>query len=282
MLQSSAVDEKRTFLSDDCEEALRRRPLPGALHAGFHAFVSAKPEASAAFVDDLLLAYGAACGDRSCLEVLERDFFQRLRPLLGRLRLSADDLDELAQHLRVELLVGRSAGDGEQTKKILRYGGTGPLGAFLRAVATRAALSDLRRTPRASTPGDSDFDCEIMGFATSEDDPLKALHGQHGQALGQALRQAVKDLAPRERNLLRMYVLDGANIETIGSVYGVHRATIARWISEIRIRLAREARARMTPLVSASEAVSIARLCFSQLDLSLDRLLADGLSSRAG
>jgi RNA polymerase sigma-70 factor, ECF subfamily len=280
MLQLSAVNEKPAFLLAECDEALARRPLPSALHAGFRAFVQTKPDASPSYVDDLLVAFGAASGERGCIDVLERDFFQRLRPMLGRLRLPPDTLDELTQQLRVERLVARGADPAQ--KKILQYSGQGPLGGFLRAVATRAALSDLRRAPRASSPGDSDFDGEIMGFATSEEDTLKALHGRHGQALAAALRIAVQGLAPRDRNLLRMYVLDGANIETIGRVYGVHRATIARWISEIRIRLAREARARMTPLVSASEAVSIARLCFSQLDLSLDRLLGDGLSSRAG
>lgn len=284
MLQSSLLDQKHeqpasSLTEQQCNDALERRPLPAALRTGFRAFVAQKSGASALYLDDLLVAYGAAFGDRGCIEVLERDFFQRLRPMLARLRLSPDALDELAQQLRVELLVARD-GDRDR-KKILQYSGQGPLGGFLRAVATRAALSDLRRAPAASAPNEGDFDGELMGFATSEDDTLKSLHRLHGKALGDALRASVKGLPARDRNLLRMYVLDGANIETIGRVYGVHRATVARWISEIRIRLAREARDRMTPLVSASEAVSIARLCFSQLDLSLDRLLADGGASRS-
>ena len=185
--------------------------------------------------------------------------------MVSRLRLGADDVAELSQRLRVELVVGGEA----RGPKLLSYGGRGPLGGFLRAVAMRTALSDLRRV----VPKTEAFDGEIMGFATTHDDALENLSARHTQDLGAALRAAVGALSPRDRNVLRLYVLDGASIEVIGRLYGVHRATIARWVGEIRVRIARDAKARMLPLVSASEVTSIARLCYSQLDLSLDRLL---------
>jgi RNA polymerase sigma-70 factor (ECF subfamily) len=200
--------------------------------------------------------------------VLERDFFRELPRMLARLRLSPDDVADLSQRLRIDLVVG---GEG-RSKKLLSYAGTGPLGGWLRAVAMRAALSDLRRP----APPTEEFDGEIMGFATAADDTMRGLAKAHANALGDALRASMSALPPRDRNLLRMYVLDGANIDAIGRVYGVHRATVARWIGEIRVRLARDARDRMMPRVSGSEVTSLARLCFSQLDLSLDRLLADG------
>lgn len=256
-----AEHEKAARRGDD---ALRARPLPRALHEGFHAFVAARPEAT--YLDDLLVAFGAAEGERSCLDVLERDFFAQLPRILGRHRLSEDDLADLSQRLRMDLVVG----SGDRPKKLLAYGGTGPLGGWLRAVATRTALSDLRKTVPPTEP----FDGEIMGFATDADDTMQRLARAHAGALGDALRAAMSALPARDRNLLRMYVLDGANIDTIGRVYGVHRATVARWIGEIRVRLARDARDRMMPRVSGSEVQSLARLCFSQLDLSLDRLLA--------
>lgn len=268
MTQSSSTIE-RDKLARRCDEALRSRPLPTALRAGFHAFVAERTDAT--YVDDLLVAFGAASGDRSCLDVLERDFFNELPRMLGRLRFSAEDLADLAQRLRMDLVVGSPP----RPKKLLSYAGTGPLAGWLRAVATRTALSELRKP----APPTEEFDGEIMGFATDADDTMQRLARAHAEALGVALREAMSALPPRDRNLLRMYVLDGANIDTIGRVYGVHRATVARWIGEIRVRVARDARDRMMPRVSGSEVQSLARLCFSQLDLSLDRLLAERVST---
>lgn len=270
MTQGSPSAE-REKLARRVDEALRARPLKVGLREELHAFVAARPDAT--HVDDLLVAFGAASGDRGCLDVLERDFFAELPRILGRLRFSSEDLADLSQRLRMDLVVGSP----DRAKKLLAYGGTGPLAGWLRAVATRTALSELRRP----TPPTETFDGEIMGFATDADDTMQRLARAHATDLGDALRAAMTALPPRDRNLLRMYVLDGANIDTIGRVYGVHRATVARWIGEIRVRLARDARDRLMPRVSGSEVQSLARLCFSELDLSLDRLLAPDRASTA-
>ncbi len=204
---------------------------------------------------------------RSAHDLLERDFFSNLPRIVARLRLPDDQVTELAQRLRVALLVGDEGG----APKLTSYAGTGPLAGWLRAVATRSALSDLRRVPRERNQGD--FDSQMMGFATHADDAMRGLQQRHAAGIEVAMRTALAELSSRDRNILRMYVVDGANIDAIGAVYRVHRATIARWIAELRVRLADRTRALLDGACSQSEVRSMAALCFSQIDLSLERLL---------
>lgn len=260
MLASGVVEEK---LRQRCEQVLGANPW-GVSRAEFLDFVQERPGAT--HVEDLLLACAALQGVRAALERLERDFFAELPRVLGRLRMDDDAVSDLGQRLRVALLVG----DGEQAAPKLRsYAGVGPLGGWLRAVATRAALSELRRPTHIA----GDFDAELMGFATADDEAMASLRTRYARELEAALRAALAELSSRDRNILRLYVLDGANIDAIGRLYGVHRATVARWIAEIRVGLATRARERVVGQGSASEVASLARLCFSQIDLSLERLL---------
>lgn len=269
MLYTARVDET---LAIRCDEVLRAHPALAISRFEFRAFVAARP--GAVHLPDLLLACAALRGSRAAHEALELDFFSALPRILARLRLSAEDVSELGQRLRVSLLVGNPDG----APKLASYAGSGPLAGWLRAVATRAALSELRRLPRDREHGD--FDSQMMGFATQADDAMRSLHQAHASQLEAAMRAALAELGSRDRNVLRMYVVDGANIDAIGAVYQVHRATIARWIAEIRIRLADRTRALLDLTFSPSEVRSIAALCFSQLDLSLERLLLDATGAR--
>lgn len=255
------MDEK---LAIRCEQILRVAPSLGVTRDAFFSFIDERPGAT--HLEDLLLACAALRGSRAALERLEREFFTDLPRILGRLRLEEEDVLELGQRLRVALLVGT----GDSAPKLTLYAGTGPLGGWLRAVATRQAISDLRKPVRTS----GDFDAELMGFATTDDEAMGLLRQRYARELEEALRNALAELSPRERNLLRLHVLDGANIDAIGRLYGVHRATAARWLSEIRVGLASRARKHVAAQPSSSEMISLARLCFSQIDLSLERLLS--------
>lgn len=259
-------------LAARCDEILREKATFGVPRAEFHAFVAAREHVT--HPADLLLACAALRGSRHAHDLLERDFFSLLPRILARLRLTPEDVQELGQRLRVSLLVGTT----DSTPKLASYAGTGPLAGWLRAVATRSALSELRRAPRERDPGD--FDARMMGFATEPDAAMQAIHESHSAQLEAAMRSAVAELGSKDRNLLRMYVVDGANIDTIGAVYGVHRATVARWIAEIRVRLADRTRALLDFAFSPSEVRSIAALCFGQLDLSLERLLVSVTAAR--
>src|SRR5262249_31930540 len=57
------------------------------------------------------------------------------------------------------------------------------------------------------------------------------LQKRYREPVEAALRAAIDALPSQDRAVLRLYLLRGENIDGIGKIYGVHRATVARWIS---------------------------------------------------
>ena len=47
----------------------------------------------------------------------------------------------------------------------------------------------------------------------------------------------MRGLDDRSKNLLRHAYVDGHGIDAIGAIYGVHRATAARWVERAREQL---------------------------------------------
>jgi RNA polymerase sigma-70 factor (ECF subfamily) len=70
--------------------------------------------------------------------------------------------------------------------------------------------------------------------------------------------------------------MDDLNIEAIGRVFRVHRATVARWLVTIRTRLFEHVRQRMgiAPGQSSAELRSLFAMVRSDLRVSIERLLA--------
>jgi RNA polymerase sigma-70 factor (ECF subfamily) len=82
-------------------------------------------------------------------------------------------------------------------------------------------------------------------------------------------------LARRDRTLLRYRYIDDLDIDAIGAVYRVHRATAARWLQRIRRELLEDTRARLAAklAVKTDELDSILRFIGSQLDISIGSAL---------
>jgi RNA polymerase sigma-70 factor, ECF subfamily len=99
-----------------------------------------------------------------------------------------------------------------------------------------------------------------------------------GGRLGDALCiESLRDLSCAELAgaLLRYNVLEGLNIEEIGKIYGVHRATVARWITAARESILGRTRDELERRfgITAVEIDSIVRLVQSRLDVSMERVL---------
>jgi RNA polymerase sigma-70 factor (ECF subfamily) len=199
-----------------------------------------------------------------CIEAHLRE----LPPMLARFRLSASALAETLQDLRHRLMVGV----GAQPPRLGEYQGKGPLGAWLRTVAVRQVLTSVRTEGRRR-----ESPIEDLAASALDDDPeLRTAKQLYREPLSRAFENALRALSSKDRTLLRMYLLDGRNIDEIGKVFGVHRATVARWIADIRGGLAKATREELTHELSTTSAEfrSITRLCYSQLDVSIHRLLA--------
>ena len=127
---------------------------------------------------------------------------------------------------------------------------------------------------RRRKPVDSLGDDDLLDAA---DDPeLLALKARHLADFKQAFQAAVADLEPRDRAILRALIVDDRSIGEIAAVYGIHRVTASRWVSEIRHTLLQGTRKRLkaTLQLDTPSLDSAIRMIDSNLELSLYRLLA--------
>ncbi len=208
---------------------------------------------------DLYLAVACAEGVSSAIRVLEQQFLSAVGAFVARIDRSSQFVDEVKQRLRERLLVG-------PPPRISEYSGDGPLGAWLRVVSVRAAI-DLKRI--GNDPLDTH---DVSAVATQALDPeLQLIRNEHRHAVERSLRNAIVKLSAQERNVLRMYFAGSWSLDQIGKVYGVHRATVCRWIGAIRERLLADLAGDLgaTLGLGPDEIQSYTRMLRSRLDADL-------------
>lgn len=219
------------------------------------------------FAVELVLAAACLAGDATAIRTFNDEMFERVDRTLSRLGLGAADADDVKQDVRTKLLVATN-GD----PKLALYRGTGPLPHWIASVAGREALGSMRKRKPADAIDDEDF------LADAADDPeLVALKSQHGAAFKEAFQAAVRELGSRERGILRALVVDDRSVNEVAAVYGIHRVTASRWVSELRADLLKRTRNQLRDRfhLDASSLESAMRMLDSNLELSLYRLLAE-------
>jgi RNA polymerase sigma-70 factor (ECF subfamily) len=223
------------------------------------------PETAAA----LYLACGCVRGDPAALRAFDRSYLSEIPASIRRMRLPPDQVDELVQGMRQHLLVGR---DGAPPK-IADYSGHGDLRGWLRVTATRNAIRAARKQSPASL---DDVDSALEARSADDDPELSYMKALYRDAFRTAFHAALESLEPREKNLLRQHFVDGLTVDDVGRMYGVHRATAARWIVKARDDLLDRTRTAFAERagVGARECNSVLRLVQSRLDVTLRRLLA--------
>lgn len=224
----------------------------------------------AAIVDGKELYLAAACarGDAAALAVFDRLYAPSVRQALRRLALGPDDHADVMQLVRVRLVVAEPG----RTPRILEYAGSGRLGALVFVAATRSGLNLLRARQRID-----DTDLESLDPADPDGLDLADQVGKpaYRAELRTAFEQAVAALERRERTLLRLSVIEGLSIDELGTMYRVHRATVARWLVAARERLTKLARDRFLALtgLAKEDLASVGELVESQISVSMERLL---------
>jgi RNA polymerase sigma-70 factor (ECF subfamily) len=224
------------------------------------------PDHEPSYEADLALARACAAGDPTALQRFEREHLAQVGAFVAHIDRGRDFVDELCQHLRDKLFVASASGPG----KIAAYRGRGPLGGWLRVVAVRAAL-DLKRAQDAP-PGDAEIPLDAAG----SDPELDLIKAHYRRELADAFSATLRALPPEERTVLRLHALEGCTIDELAALYGVHRATAARWIDGARERLLEETRRLLGERLRlpAGEVDSVLGLLRSRVELSLQPLLS--------
>jgi RNA polymerase sigma-70 factor (ECF subfamily) len=254
----------------ECVQALlaAKARWPG-LSLDADAFRSASERAAPlpAHAVDFALACACLAGDAIAQAAFEAEVLAQVMPIARRMLQSDADCQELLQLTRLRLLVG----DG--CPRLAEYHGKGSLAGWVKTVATRLGLNELKHLQRAQAHEQAMGELPELGL---EHDPtLVVLRERHRTDFQAALREGFSQLTGQQRTLLQMSLLDGLSIDRIGAANGVHRATAARWLEQARldlIALTRSALAQRLAL-SPTELESLLRDLGSQVDLSLGGLL---------
>ncbi len=244
----------------------------------FRAYVAERtaegPPAEERDLSALFLACACVRGVPEAIGAFEKEYVGEIRRAGERARLTGDGVTELTQVLRQELLVGRDGG----RPKLAEYGGRGDLRGWLRVTAMRAALKVKKRSQHdAAAPAHQGNESLFAEMRSAGDDPeLSYMKALYGDAFRAAFGLAAQSLDPRDRNLLRQHFVEGKTIDNLGTLYGVHRATAARWIQGAREKLLSATRREFAhrAQVSPRECESVLRLVQSRFDVTLRRLLS--------
>jgi RNA polymerase sigma-70 factor (ECF subfamily) len=221
----------------------------------------------------LYLACACAMGDGDAARELVRAFLPRVKRALRRY---GDDafVDDVAQHTLRALIVE----DGLHRARIGSYDGRGDLEAWVVVAASREGLQAVTRAAKRTARQSDDHELAMLADTTG-DPEMRVLRDRYRGEFKRAFEKGLASLSSRERTLLRYQYLDGLGIEEVAGLYGVSRATAARWRAKARRRLLEETRRVLREQVgmNESELDSLMRLIQSNIDVTLSRLLrADG------
>jgi RNA polymerase sigma-70 factor (ECF subfamily) len=255
-----------------------RAAWPGVdvAEAEFSAYVAERMDSAKAAgkheglcTDDLYLACACARGDRAALAAFERAFFEEIPRAMKRTRAGALPAeDELAQVVRHKLFVA----DAGARPKIAEYGGRGNLRSWFRVVLSRMILNLATRSS-PEVPFEQDLLVSLLGGAGISD--LDLAKESYKEAFREAFPAAFAALPDRDKSLLRYAFGEGLTVEAIGSLYGVHKTTGARWVVRAHEALLAAVRAAVIARlgIGEDEYASVLRMVQSRLEISLERYL---------
>ncbi|MDB4958004.1 MAG: putative DNA-binding regulatory protein [Myxococcales bacterium] len=204
-------------------------------------------------IPDLWLACAIERGDVAALRVFETQAMQHLGAAIAHLDGGSALTEDVVTAVR-ERVLGSAAGG---RAKIADYRGRGDLRGWLRVVAVREALQIMRQRRREAPLA------EDLATKLADEGSAVPMSPDEQRVYREAFTAALATLTPRERNMLRQQFIYGATIDELGALYGVHRATAARWIAQVRETVLRRTRRQI------GEAL---RLSGADLDSAMGRI----------
>jgi RNA polymerase sigma-70 factor, ECF subfamily len=224
---------------------------------------------------DLYLACACSKGVGVAIASFDRDYMREVDIALARMRIGPPRLSDVKQLVRQRLFVGGgTAGAPTSAGKISEYGGRGDLRRWVRSVAVRTCLNELRKGKREVLVDDDQLIAQHT-VSTADDPEIEYMKRTYANEFKASFAEALGQLGPREQTLLRYHHVDGLNIDEIGAIYRVHRVTAFRWIEKAKDQLVKATlehlRGRLK--LPSAELDSVLRMIRSQIHLSLVRHL---------
>jgi RNA polymerase sigma-70 factor (ECF subfamily) len=228
------------------------------------------PNADGIHLDQLYLACACARGDRAAIARVDADYVSQLGPILADFEHPVASADDALQVVRLRLLLG----DGERPPRIAEYRGVSDLATWIKVAAVRISIG-ARRSRRAERAAIDEVALDLPTEVSSPE--LTTLKHSYRAEFKSAFQLGFRELSARERNLIRLQMIDRLSIDRIGALYGVHRATAARWVARARKHLVSQVKRQLRQQlqVSRAELDSIMRIIHSEIDVSASVFLSD-------
>lgn len=246
---------EHTVLAAHIQAARAAWPTLAWDEAGYVAWLTTAADGArleAVDAGEVVLCWAAGTGDPEALRLFDQHYISQVAPALRRFGGDTAFVDDVAQRVRIKLLVARDDG----LAPIATYAFGGSLAGLVRVAAVREALS-VRRGDKLAAP------VEALDELAGEHDPeLRALKTRYAAELERAFVAAVAELPSRDRHLLRLSLSVKASIDDIARIYQTHRATAARWLNAARDALAANTRRHLqaTLRLGDDELTSLLRL----------------------
>lgn len=222
---------------------------------------------TAAAAAEVHLALACARGDGAAVAAFDRAYLDVVPQALAGMKLPAATVDDVRATVRDKLLLA----DGDRAPRVLDYAGRGRLRGLIQVTATRTAIDRIRHTEReAELPRDD-------RLAAAGDVELSLIKAQYRDAFSAGFAAAVAALDRRDRNVLRLHFLGKVTLEQLAQMYGVHRATVVRWLAHARDQVFAATRAHVATALGGApvdELDEMFALVKSRVELSVERLLA--------
>jgi RNA polymerase sigma-70 factor (ECF subfamily) len=264
-------DAERT-LAGLCAEAAAAWPGVAVDPAAVVGALAAKlagddpPALTAAAAAEIHLALGCIRGDAAAITAFDRAYLDVVPQALAGMKLPHATVDDVRATVRDKLLLA----DGDRAPRVLTYAGRGKLRGLIQVTATRTAIDRIRHEDReAELPADDKL-------VAAGDVELSLIKAQYRDAFVAGFAGAVAGLDRRDRNLLRLHFLGSVTLEQLAQMYGVHRATVVRWLAAARDKVMTATRDHVAASLAApaDELDEMFALVRSRVELSVERLLA--------
>jgi len=215
---------------------------------------------------DLWLAWACVQGAPLALASFLQDY-EALVLRVVRRRGGAEDLAaDVRQMLAERILVGDPS-TGRRAK-ISDYKGLGALRGWV-ATAAATTLATQRRNEGRRREGAESL--AEKAFVVRLDPELQYLKQRYAKPVHDAIIAALDASSARDKALLRLHLKERLSIDALGAMYGVNRATAARWLVAARrtVRARTLERLRSSLELNPTECESLLGLVNSQLEVSV-------------
>ena len=177
-------------------------------------------------LEELVLSRGCANGQEYAWEVFLTRYREKLYDIARGVTKEDSSARELADSIYGDLY-GTSERDGHRVSRLNFYMGRGSLEGWLRTVILQEFVNRYRKQKKLVSLDEQEE--EGVQFSAASPAPTSPLDKRLGDAVDEALSQLASD----DRLVLASYYLDDRTLTEIGKVLGVHESTISRRLEKL-------------------------------------------------